>query len=67
MEVTIKIPQSIINTCKECKWDEQQTKAIFLAYLDDIMQHPYNQFKIDFDNWINGDGEDYIDDILNSM
>ena len=64
MKVEITIPQSIINTCKECGWDEQQTKPIFLAYLNEITVHPYNQFEIDFENWIEGDGADYIDDIL---
>ena len=64
MQITITIPQGIINTCKEYGWDENQTKTIFLAYLEEITNHPYNHFQIEFDNWINGDGEDYIDEIL---
>jgi hypothetical protein len=64
MVVEITIPQGIINICKECGWNENQTKAIFLAYVEEVTDHPYNHFEIEFDNWINGDTQDYLDEIL---
>jgi hypothetical protein len=62
MKVEITIPSSIVNTCVGCGWNEKQTEAVFLSYLNEITSHPYNQFEIDFENWIQD--EDCIDEIL---
>ena len=65
MVIQVRIPQSIINTCKECELNENQTKELFSRYLREIMNDCYNQFQNDFDNWINSDdGEDVISEIL---
>lgn len=52
MTVEVTIPQSIIETCKECGWDEQETKKHFGAYLHEVMNHPYGQMELDFGVWL---------------
>ena len=64
MQVAIAIPQPIVDICIARGWNENQTKKMFLTYLGELTEHPYHQFEIDFDNWLDGDGEDYIEDIL---
>ena len=64
MQVTINIPEGIIQTCKECGWNEEQTKKVFSEYLGEITQHPYNQFEINFDEWINDeDNEEFLENL----
>jgi hypothetical protein len=64
MQVTINIPEGIIQTCKECEWNEEQTKKVFVEYLREITQHPYNQFEINFDEWINDeDNEEFLENL----
>jgi hypothetical protein len=54
MEITITIPQSIVDLCNQCGWDEQQTKEVVEMFLDEIVtNNTYNQFHDDFHNWIN--------------
>jgi hypothetical protein len=65
MQIQINIPQPIINTCKEGKLSENQTKELFSRFMREIMNDPYNQFKQEFDNWINSDdGEDHFTEVL---
>ena len=52
MQVQITIPQNIINTCKECGWDEQEIKQHFSNYLSQVINHPYGQFELDFGMWL---------------
>lgn len=64
MQVTINIPEGIIQTCKECGWNEEQTKKVFVEYLQEVTSHLYNQFEIDFDNWINDeDTQEFLDNL----
>jgi hypothetical protein len=64
MQVTINIPEGIIRTCLECGWNEEQTKKVFVEYLGEITQHPYNQFEINFDEWINDeDNEEFLNNL----
>ena len=64
MQIQINIPQSIIITCKDCKLNENQTKELFSRYIREIMNDPYNQFAIDFDNWfISDDGVDHFTEV----
>ena len=64
MQILINIPQSIIDTCKECELNENQTKELFSRYMREVMNDPYNQFQNDFDNWINSDdGEDHFTEV----
>ena len=64
MQIQINIPQSIIDTCKECELSENQTKELFCRYIREVMNDPYNQFQNDFDNWINSDdGEDHFTEV----
>jgi hypothetical protein len=61
MQIQINIPQSIIDTCKECELNENQTKELFGRYIREVINDPYNQFINDFNNWINSDdGEDHF-------
>ena len=52
MIVEVNIPRNIINTCRECGWDEEETKKYFSQYLDEVINHPYGQFEIDFEMWL---------------
>ena len=52
MTVEVTIPQSIINTCKECGWDEKETKHYFGMYLAEVMNHPYGHFDLNFGMWL---------------
>ena len=64
MVIQVRIPQSIINTCKECELNENQTKELFSRYIREVMNDPYNQFAIDFDNWFNSDdGVDHFTEV----
>jgi hypothetical protein len=64
MQITIKIPERIIQLCKECGWDEEQTKKVFIEYLGDIFENPYNHFEIDFDNWVNDeDNQEFLENL----
>ena len=64
MQIQINIPQSIIITCKDCRLNENQTKELFSRYIREVMNDPYNQFAIDFDNWFNSDdGVDHFTEV----
>ena len=64
MQIQINIPQSIIITCKDCRLSENQTKELFSRYIREVMNDPYNQFAIDFDNWFNSDdGVDHFTEV----
>ena len=63
MVIQIRIPQSIINTCKECGWDELETKEYFSRYMDEVMNDPYKQFEQDFQIWL--EDQDEEENILN--
>ena len=64
MQIQINIPQSIIITCKDCRLNENQTKELFSRYIGELMNDPYNQFAIDFDNWFNSDdGVDHFTEV----
>ena len=64
MQIQINIPQSIIITCNDCKLNENQTKELFSRYIREVMNDPYNQFAIDFDNWFNSDdGVDHFTEV----
>lgn len=52
MEVTIKIPQYTIGICKECGFDEEQTKEIFLYYLTQTISDDYRHFIFEFSKWV---------------
>jgi hypothetical protein len=54
MEITVKIPQSIINLCSQCGWDEQQTKDVITHFIEEVvMNNDYGSLYDDFDIWIN--------------
>jgi hypothetical protein len=64
MQVTINIPEGIIRTCSKCGWNKEQTKKVFVEYLQEVTSHLYNQFEIDFDNWINDeDTQEFLDNL----
>jgi hypothetical protein len=65
IKVEVDIPEKIVQTCLECGFNEEQTKKVYLHYLGVIVKHPYNQFEIDFENWLNEDCED--DDVLSKI
>jgi len=52
MVIQIRIPQSIINTCNECGWNELKTKEYFSRYMREVMEDPYGQFEQDFQVWL---------------
>ena len=52
MQVTISIPQIIVDQCHECGYDEETTKILFLRFLNDMMFDGYGQFHTDFDIWL---------------
>ncbi len=52
MVIQIRIPQNIIDTCRECGWDELETKEYFSRYMRDVMYDPYGQFETDFGVWL---------------
>ena len=60
MVIQIRIPQSIINTCKECGWDELETKEYFSRYMDEVMNDPYKQFEQDFQVWLQDQDEEEL-------
>jgi hypothetical protein len=64
MQVTVNIPEGIIRTCSKCGWNEKQTKEVFVEYLQEVTSHLYNQFEIDFDNWINDeDTQEFLNNL----
>jgi hypothetical protein len=58
MVIQIKIPQSIINTCKECGWNELKTKEYFSRYMREVMEDSYRQFEQDFQVWLEDSEEE---------
>jgi hypothetical protein len=52
MVIQIEIPLNIINICKECGWDEQETKEHFATYMSEVINHPYGHFEQDFGMWL---------------
>jgi enolase len=58
MVIQIRIPQSIINTCKECGWNELKTKEYFSKYMREVMEDPYRQFEQDFQMWLEDSEEE---------
>lgn len=64
MQVTITIPQNIINTCQECGWEEQEIAILFKAFLNRVVEHPYNQFEIDFEGWLEDQDEEELEDLF---
>ena len=64
MEVTIKIPEFIINLCKECGFDEKQTQKLFRGYINEISNDGYGQFNTNFEDWLQDDEDCLIQEIL---
>jgi len=52
MQVTITIPHNIINRCLANGWSEDETRVLFVKYLDAITNDDYNQFEINFETWL---------------
>ena len=52
MVIQIGIPQSIIDICRECGWDDLDTYEHFSRYLREVINHPYGQFEQDFRVWL---------------
>ncbi len=65
MQVTITIPQNIIDQCAECGWNETQTKAVFQEFVSALMDNGYGQFETDFDIWLNDLDDSELAEILN--
>ena len=64
MVVEIIIPEGIINTCKECGYDENKTKKVAQRYLSDVMNDPYDHFVNDFTNWLDDeDTEEFLKEL----
>jgi len=64
MEITIKIPEFIIKLCKECGFDEEQTKKIYRGYINEISDDDYGQFNANFEDWLGDDEDGLIEEIL---
>jgi hypothetical protein len=64
MQVTIKIPQSILDIILEAGYDEDQALKLFKGYIDSIVHHPYGQFHTDFENWFDSEEEEIIQELL---
>jgi hypothetical protein len=69
MVIQIRIPQNIINTCKECGWSELETKEYFSRYMREVMEDPYGQFEHDFNWWLEDldEEEEESDEEYNSL
>ena len=52
MTIEVTIPQSILNTCRECGWNELEAAEYFNKYLTEVINHPYGQFEQDFGLWL---------------
>ena len=52
MVVQIGIPQSIINTCIDCGWDELEIKEYFSRYMREVMNDQHGHFEQDFKIWL---------------
>ena len=48
MQVTINIPQSILDIILEAGYDEDQAPKLFKGYIDSIVHHPFS-----IDSYIN--------------
>ena len=67
MQVTINIPQPIIDQCRECEYtDEQIIKLVTHVVENVFLSNDYNRFTIDFDAWLNDVDEDELKEILES-
>jgi hypothetical protein len=64
MEVAITIPQNIIDTCKECGWEEQEIAVLFKKYLVAIFEGPYGNFEQDFQIWLEDLNEEEMEEEL---
>ena len=58
MQVTITIPQLIVEQCLECGYTEQQAKGLFQEFMEEITNDDYGQFITDFDIWLNETDEE---------
>jgi hypothetical protein len=64
MKVTINIPQPILNTILEAGYNKDQAPKLFKFYINSIINHPYNNFQIDFENWFETEEEEIIQEIV---
>jgi len=52
MIMKIKIPDRIMNECRESGWEEEEIKEHFLRYMKEAMEDPSSRFKQDFSKWL---------------
>jgi hypothetical protein len=55
MTVTIPIPQWASSTLEQCGYNTDQIKAIFTAFITELISNDYSRASTDFDNWLNSD------------
>ena len=65
MKVTITVPQSILDIILEAGYDEDQAPKLFKGYIDSLLDHPYGQLRVDFENWFDSEEEEVIQELLN--
>lgn len=64
MKVYITIPQNIVNTCRDNGWHDSETKQLFQRYLSEVTTDGYNQFKANFENWLEDLDEEELEQEL---
>jgi hypothetical protein len=64
MEITIKIPNSIQEYCKEKGYSEEQTKKLFQSFLDNLFEDAdmYNHLVTDFELWMEDGGSELLEE-----
>lgn len=68
MTIEVTIPEGIVNTCKECGYDENKTKKVAQRFLSNVMNDPYDQLVNDFTVWLDDEfTEDFLKELENTQ
>ena len=49
--IQVQIPQSYIKACEDRGWDEQEAVSMFSDYINEVVNHPYDQTLHNFLQW----------------
>ena len=65
MVVIINIPERILNKYIQDGFTYSQIKNMFTAFLEDLVDNPYNQFFENFEIWLDNLSEEEYQELLN--
>ena len=65
MVVIINIPERILNKYIQDGFTYPQIKNVLTAFLEDLVDNPYNQFFENFEIWLDNLSEEEYQELLN--